>query len=92
VSSGHGWRNARSGSYRTAWGFLVSAVVCGTAGLVINTAAGNPSKLSKPALFELGGAALVLWAVAAVLLLFAISRFNRAREAAKHERHTATTI
>jgi hypothetical protein len=64
--------------------------VCGTAGLVINTAAGNPSKLSKHAVFEYGGSALVLWAVAAVLLLFAISRFNRARHAMKRERERTT--
>lgn len=70
--------------------FLIAAVVCGTAGLVINTVAGNPSKLSKRAVWEIGGSVLVLWAVAAVLLLFAISRFNRVREATKHERQTAT--
>jgi CHASE3 domain sensor protein len=69
---------------------LVGAVVCGTAGWIINTAAGNPSRLSKHALFELGGSALVLLAAGAVLLLFALSRFNRAREATKHERQTAT--
>lgn len=69
--------------------FLASAVVCGAAGAVINVAAGNPSKLSKRAVWEIGGSVLALWAVAAVLLLFAISRFNRAREATKHEYETA---
>jgi hypothetical protein len=83
---GQGWRNARSGSYRSAWVFLAAATVCGTAGLVINAAAGNPSKLSKHTVLELGGLVLVLWAVAAVLLLFAISRFNRIRHAVERDR------
>ena len=70
--------------------YLLAAVVCGTAGLVINAAAGNPSKLSKHTVLELGGAVLVLWAIAAVLLLFAISRFNRARHAVERDRKQAT--
>lgn len=85
VGSVRGWRHARSGSYRTAWAFLVAAVVCGTAGLVINKAAGNPSKLPKSTVLELGGTVIVLWVIAAVLLLFAISRFNRARHAAEQQ-------
>lgn len=78
-------RNAGPGSYRAAWALLIAAAVCGTAGLVINAAAGNPSKLSKGAVLEIGGLVLVLWAIAVVLLLFAVSRFNRARRAAEQQ-------
>jgi hypothetical protein len=60
-------------------------LVCGTAGLVINLAAGNPSKLPKSTVLELGGAVIVLWVIAAVSLLFAISRFNRARHAVEQQ-------
>jgi type II secretory pathway pseudopilin PulG len=89
VGLGQGWRIARSGSYKAAWVYLLAATVCGTAGLVINAAAGNPSKLSKHTVLELGGLVLVLWAVAAVLLAFAISRFNRARHAVERDREQA---
>ncbi|MGH3264100.1 MAG: hypothetical protein ACRDNS_19130 [Trebonia sp.] len=68
---------------------LVAAVVLGTAGEVINKAAGNPSKLPKREMLELGGLVIVLWIVAAVLLAFAISRFNRARRADRRERERA---
>lgn len=71
-------RNARQGSYRAAWVLLTAALVCGTAGEVINKA-GNPSKLPKHTVLLYGGVALGLWAVAAVLLMFAIRSFNKAR-------------
>lgn len=80
---------ARVGAYATAWLFLGAAVLCGAAGFVINTAARSPSKLSKPAVLEIGGLVLVLWAVAVVLLVFAIARFSRARGAPQQERDRA---
>jgi hypothetical protein len=90
MDSVRGWRNAASGSSRAAWACLVAAAVCGVAGVVINDAAGNPSKLSKHAVLIYGGSALVLWGLAVVLLLFGIARFNRTRHASEQEREQAT--
>lgn len=78
VSSVSEGRNARQGSYRAAWALLIAALVCGTVGEVINKS-GNPSKLPKHTVLLWGGIALGLWAVAAVLLMFAIRSFNKAR-------------
>ena len=61
----------------------------GVAGVVVNAVAGKPSKLSKTALFEYGGSEIVCWIIAAVLLAFAVSRFNRARRADETERAEA---
>jgi hypothetical protein len=68
----------------------VAAVLCAAAGVIINRVAGNPSKLSKQAVLEFGGSALVLWGVAVVLLLFAFARFSRAGREEKHERDGAS--
>jgi hypothetical protein len=70
--------------------FLVAAVLCAAAGVIINKLAGNPSRLSKRAVLEFGGSALVLWGVAVVLLLFAFARFSRAGREAKQERDGAS--
>ena len=86
MRSVRGTRDGRSGSYRAAWVYLSLAVACVIVGLVINTAAGNPSKLPKSTVLILGGSVLVLWAIGAILLLFAISRFNRARRAIEQQR------
>ncbi|MGH2843914.1 MAG: hypothetical protein ACRDKL_10055 [Solirubrobacteraceae bacterium] len=45
--------------------------------------------MSKQAVLELGGSAIVLWVIAVVLLLFAISRFSRARHAADQQHKQA---
>lgn len=79
----------RSTSNRRAWAFLTFAVGFGVAGVVINAVAGKPSKLSKTAVLEYGGSAIVCWIIAAVLLAFAVSWFNRARRAAEAERSEA---
>jgi hypothetical protein len=84
------WRKAKSESSRVAWTLLVAAAVCGTAGVVINAAAGNPHKLSKHTILLYGGSALILWGLALVLLLLGVSRFNRARRAAEQKREQAT--
>lgn len=78
VSSVSEGRNARRGSYRAAWVLLIAALVCGTVGEVINKS-GNPSKLPRNTVLLWGGIGLGLWVLAAVLLMFAIRSFNKAR-------------
>jgi hypothetical protein len=86
-------RQSRTAGFRgrrSAWAFLAAAVLCAAAGVIINAIAGNPSRLSKRAVLEFGGSALVLWGVAVVLLIFAFARFSRASREGKQERHGAT--
>jgi hypothetical protein len=82
-------RPTRSTSSTVAWTLLTLAAGFGATGLVLNTVPGNPSKLSKTAVLEYGGSAIVCWIIAAVLLALAVSRFNRARRAAETERAEA---
>ena len=91
MDSSHGWRSARSGPYRSAWAFLIVAAVCFAAGQIINKLAGNPSRLSKHAVLELGGLVILLWILGAVSLLFAFGRFSRARRRAEQEREQAAS-
>jgi hypothetical protein len=82
-------RPTRSTSSTVAWTLLTLAVGFGAAGMVLNTVPGNPSKLSKTAVLEYGGSAIVCWIIAVVLVALAVSRFNRARRAAETERAEA---
>lgn len=89
VSSVSEWRKATQGSYRAAWLLLIAALVCGTAGEVINKS-GNPSKLPRHTVLLWGGIALGLWAIAVVLLMFAIRSFNKARRRVELDRQQET--
>ncbi len=89
VSSVSEGRNARQGSYRAAWVLLIAALVCGTVGEVINKS-GNPSKLPKHTVLLWGGIALGLWAIAVMLLMFAIRSFNKARRRGEFDHRQET--
>jgi hypothetical protein len=63
-------------------------VACLVTGLVLNKAV-SPSKLSRPALLELGGLVILLWIFGAVLLVVAIARFRRAAREDRQEHSRA---
>jgi hypothetical protein len=76
------------GANGSAWAFLVPGLVCLAAGLALNYA-GNPSKLSKRAVLEVGGSSLVLLILGALLLVVAVARFRRAGREGRRERAAA---
>jgi hypothetical protein len=89
VGSVRDGRRVRLGAYGKAWAFLVSGAVCLVTGVVVNTAAGNPSKLSKRAVLEFGGSALLLLIIGALLLVVGVARFRRAGREDRRERARA---
>ena len=86
-------REAGAGSRWGAGVLVLAAVVCAVAGFVVNRTAGAPAKVSTLAGFERHAAGFghdavvfLLWAVAVLLVLSAITVSNRAQRAGQPDR------